>query len=70
MHLEWTRPGVLRATAHAFEFAALVAAARYVAESAPPSIPEEALEQLRQVLRDYDAQAQRLHEAAPPTGGA
>ncbi|ATW52167.1 hypothetical protein [Streptomyces peucetius] len=70
MHLEWARPGVLRATAHAFEFAALVAAARFVAESAPPDIPQEALEQLRQVLHDYDAQALRLHEAAPPDGGA
>ncbi|MGW7463950.1 hypothetical protein ACWGJT_04415 [Streptomyces xantholiticus] len=70
MHLEWARPGVLRATAHAFEFAALVAAARFVAESAPPDIPQEALEQLRQVLQDYDVQALRLHEAAPPDGGA
>jgi hypothetical protein len=70
MHLEWARPGVLRATAHAFEFAALVAAARFVAESAPPDIPQEALEQLRQVLHDYDAQALRLREAAPPNGGA
>jgi hypothetical protein len=70
MHLEWARPGVLRATAHGYEFAALVAAARFVAESAPPDIPKEALEQLRQVLHEYDAQAQRLHEAAPPNEGA
>lgn len=66
MHLEWARPGVLRATAHAFEFAALVAAARYVAESAPPDIPEESLEQLKHVLSDYDAQARHLHEAPRP----
>ncbi|MFI2410476.1 hypothetical protein [Streptomyces sp. NPDC018947] len=65
MHLEWARPGVLRATAHAFEFAALVAAARYVAESAPPDIPEESLEQLRHVLSDYDTQTRHLHEAPP-----
>lgn len=70
MHLEWARPGVLRATAHAFEFAALVAAARYVAESAPSGIPEEALRQLRQVLEDYDTQAQRLREGAHPASGA
>ncbi|MBT2478486.1 hypothetical protein [Streptomyces sp. ISL-94] len=70
MHLEWARPGVLRATAHAFEFAALVAAARVVAESAPPDIPQEALAQLRHVLHDYDAQALRLREAAPPNGDA
>ncbi|WP_432247490.1 hypothetical protein ACRAR1_05580 [Streptomyces sanyensis] len=66
MHLEWSRPGVLRVTAHAFEFAALVAAARYVAESAPPDLPEESLEQLTQVLGDYDTQTRRLHEAPPP----
>ncbi|WP_159054683.1 hypothetical protein [Streptomyces dysideae] len=45
--------------AHAYEFAALVAAARYVAESALPDIPEEALDDLRQVLRDYDTQTAR-----------
>ena len=66
MHLEWTRPGVLQVTAHAFEFAALVAAARYVAESAPPDIPEESLEQLRHVLSDYDTQARHLRDAPPP----
>ncbi|MFD7326307.1 hypothetical protein ACFV9D_35425 [Streptomyces sp. NPDC059875] len=70
MQLEWARPGVLRATAHALEFAALVAAARYVAESAPSDLPEEALEELRRVLDDYDTQARRLHEAPPRPGGA
>ncbi|MGW6563914.1 hypothetical protein [Streptomyces sp. NPDC054975] len=68
MQLEWARPGVLRATAHAFEFAALVAAARFVAESAPPDIPEESLEQLRHILSDYDTQARHLREAPPPDG--
>jgi hypothetical protein len=66
MHLEWARPGVLRATAHTFEFAALVAAARYVAEAAPPDIPEESLEQLNHVLSDYDTQARRLHGPPAP----
>ncbi|MFI1967958.1 hypothetical protein BLA24_21865 [Streptomyces cinnamoneus] len=60
MELEWVRPGVLRVTSHAYEFAALVAAARYVTESAPAEIPEEALEQMRGVLADYDT---RLREA-------
>lgn len=69
MRLEWARPDVVRATAHAFEIAALVSAARLVAESAPPEMPAEALEQLRQILRDYDAQARHLREAAPPADG-
>ncbi|MFE0700970.1 hypothetical protein [Streptomyces sp. NPDC058872] len=68
MQLEWARPGILRATAHPFEFAALVAAARFVAESAPSDIPEESLDQLRNVLRDYDAQARRLHDTSGPNG--
>ncbi|MCF6524308.1 hypothetical protein [Streptomyces sp. JJ36] len=60
MQLEWARPGVLRVTSHAYEFAALVASARYVTENPPPEIPEEALEQLRGVLADYEEQAARL----------
>ncbi|MFP3989014.1 hypothetical protein U9R90_16255 [Streptomyces sp. E11-3] len=60
MHLEWARPGVLRATAHAYEFASLVAAGRYVVESAPPDMPEEALADLRRILDDYDVQTTRL----------
>ncbi|WP_432196573.1 hypothetical protein [Streptomyces sp. bgisy027] len=68
MHLEWARPGILRATAHPFEFAALVAAARFVAESPPSDIPAESLEQLRHVLRDYDTQARRLHDTPAPDG--
>ncbi|MCH0543385.1 hypothetical protein I3F58_28315 [Streptomyces sp. MUM 203J] len=64
MELEWARPGVLRATAHAYEFAALVAAARHLAESAPPDIPAEALADLRRVLDDFDTQRARLQ--SPP----
>ncbi|MFI8851428.1 hypothetical protein [Streptomyces sp. 891-h] len=70
MRLEWARPGVLHATAHVYEFSALVAAARHVVESAPPEIPPEALEGLRKVLADYDGQAEQLREtgAAKPQG--
>lgn len=70
MRLEWARPGVVRATAHAFEIAALVSAARLVAESAPPEMPPEALDQLRQVLRDYDAQARQLRETRSQGDGS
>ncbi|KJY43002.1 hypothetical protein VR41_05235 [Streptomyces sp. NRRL B-1568] len=62
MQLAWDRPGVLRITAHAYEFAALVAAARYVAEAAPEEIPDEALEQVRRVLEEYEVQVARLRE--------
>ncbi|MBB5121161.1 hypothetical protein AF335_01920 [Streptomyces eurocidicus] len=60
MRIEWARPGVLRVTSHAYEFAALVAAGRYVAGAAPVEVPAEALERLRRVLDDYDAQISRL----------
>ena len=39
MELERIRPLVLRGTFHAYELAALVAAARYVVESAPSEVP-------------------------------
>lgn len=60
MVLDWVRPGVLNVTSPAYEFAALVAAARYVAEAAPEDVPKEALEQLRAILADYDSQMGRL----------
>lgn len=66
MRLEWARPGVVRVTAHAYELAALVSAARLVAESASPEIPPEALEQLRRVLHEYDAQTVNLSEPSSP----
>ncbi|WP_267243872.1 hypothetical protein [Streptomyces sp. PR69] len=65
MVLDWARPGVLNITSHAYEFAALVAAARYVAEAAPADIPPEALRQLRGILDDYDTQMARLRDGAP-----
>ncbi|MEU2510942.1 hypothetical protein [Streptomyces syringium] len=60
MELERVRPMVLRGTFHAYELAALAAAARYVTESEPPELPAEALAQLRQVLEEYDRQVRDL----------
>lgn len=60
MELERIRPLVLRGTFHAYELAALVAAARYVVESAPTEIPAEALEQLNHLLADYEQQVRTL----------
>jgi hypothetical protein len=68
MRLEWEEPGVLRVTSPVYELAALVAAARYVAEAAPPDMPEEALEQLRRILGDYDSQRLRLRAGSNPPG--
>ncbi|RKT19964.1 hypothetical protein BX285_4438 [Streptomyces sp. 1114.5] len=68
MQLERVRPTVLRATFHAYELAALTAAARYVVEAAPPDIPAESLQQLEQLLAAYDDQVRNLQNPAPQGG--
>jgi hypothetical protein len=57
VQLERVRPSVLHLTLHAYELAALIAAARLVAEK--DELPEEASEQLRQVLASYDEATRR-----------
>lgn len=59
MTIERLRPTVLRITLHAYELSALVAAARWVAEGAEGDLPNEAVDQLRQVLDSYDAEIQQ-----------
>ena len=54
MKLERVQPAVLRLTLHAYEAAALLAAARWVAEGSQGSLPDDAVDQLRQVLASYD----------------
>ncbi|MFD9129162.1 hypothetical protein [Kitasatospora sp. NPDC059571] len=68
MELERVRPAVLRGTFHAYELAALVAAARYVVDTAPDDVPAESLDQLAQLLADYDRQLRELASAAPAEG--
>jgi hypothetical protein len=64
MKVERVRPSVFRLTLHAYELAALIAAARWVAaEKGKGELPEESVEQLRQVLASYD-QATRHAEAS------
>jgi predicted DNA-binding transcriptional regulator YafY len=59
VQLERVRPSVLRLTIHAYELAALIAAARLVAQKGEDELPEEALKQLRQVLASYDEASRR-----------
>ena len=54
---------MLRLTLHAYELAALIAAARLVAQKGEEELPEEAAQQLRQVLASYD-EATRRSDAA------
>ncbi|WP_031147127.1 hypothetical protein [Streptomyces erythrochromogenes] len=65
MELERLRPTVLRGTFHAYELAALTAAARYVVESSPADVPEESIGQLTHLLAEYDEQIRKL--SAPGT---
>jgi predicted DNA-binding transcriptional regulator YafY len=53
--------GVFQVTLHAYELSALVAAARWVAESGKGELPEESLRQLRHVLDSYDNETKRLN---------
>ena len=54
MKLERVQPTVYRLTLHAYEAAALMAAARWAAEGAHDPMPEEAAQELRQILASYD----------------
>jgi predicted DNA-binding transcriptional regulator YafY len=67
VQLERVRPTVLRLTLHAYELAALIAAARLVAQKGEDELPEEAAQQLRQVLASYD-EASRRPDAAVQGG--
>ncbi|MEJ2719860.1 MAG: hypothetical protein P8181_01790 [bacterium] len=60
MRIDSIRPGVFGVMLHAYELSALVAAARWVAEGAEGEAPQEARDQLRQVLDSYDDEVRRL----------
>lgn len=63
MKIEQVRPTIFRVTLHAYELAALVAAARWAVNGAQGAFPEEAREHLQQVLASYEAEAKRLGRA-------
>ena len=65
MRIERLRPTVLRVTLHAYELAALAAAARWVADGAHGELSPDVRERLESVLADYDL---ALRETAPITG--
>jgi hypothetical protein len=68
VELERVRPTVLRVTLHAYELAGLMAAVRYVVDSAPSEVPDAAREQMRGLLADYDEGLHRLSTVAGPGG--
>lgn len=66
MQIERLRPTVLRVTLHAYEMAALTAAARWVADGAEGELSPKVREQLDDVLAGYDS---ALRDAEPVSQG-
>ena len=64
MQLERVRTTTLRVTLHAYELAGLMAAVRYVVDSAPAEVPDTAREQLCGLLADYNEGLRRLATVA------
>jgi predicted DNA-binding transcriptional regulator YafY len=58
--IERVRPAVLQVTLSAYELAAIMAAARWVAEGTEGELASEAVEQLRQVVASYDAATRQI----------
>jgi hypothetical protein len=59
MRIRRIRPAVLEVTLHAYELSALVAAARWAAEGGRGEMAPEALDQIEQVLANYEASLKR-----------
>lgn len=64
MKVDQVRPQVFHLTMHAQELAALIAGARWAAEEGREGLDPEAVEHLRQVLANYDAQISALTAVA------
>ncbi|MDX1392817.1 MAG: hypothetical protein R3195_00430 [Gemmatimonadota bacterium] len=69
MKIERLRPTVLSVTLHAYEMAALVAAARWVADGAEGELSPEIRAQVHGVLASYD-EALRGASGEPYSTGA
>lgn len=62
MEIKQIRPTLLEVRLHPYELAALIAAARWVEEGAEGELPAEALDQLHQVLENYDQATREVHQ--------
>jgi hypothetical protein len=60
MKLERVGPTTVRMTAHPYELATLLSAARWAVEGGQGELSEEAVEQLRRVLAMYEQEVARL----------
>lgn len=62
MQLERLRPTTYSLKLSTYELAALISAARWVADGADGELPEEAEEHLSQIVADYDSESERIAE--------
>ena len=60
MQLKLIKPGIYEIKLHTFELATLISSARWAADGAKGELTPEAVEQLRQVLKNYDNAAVRI----------
>ncbi len=62
MRLESVDSTKYRVTLHTYELAALISAARWVVNGAEGEMPNEAREQLSQIIHSYDAESERINK--------
>ncbi|HXH19890.1 MAG TPA: hypothetical protein VNJ07_12490 [Chitinophagales bacterium] len=60
MSIEQLRPGVFQVTLHGYELAALVSAARWIADGAEGEVSPEAKSQLKRVMTNYNEAIMKL----------
>jgi len=61
MQLKLIKPNIYEVTLHSFELATLISSARWAADGARGELTPEAVEQLRQVVKNYDNAVVRIH---------
>lgn len=62
MHIEKKNNLVFHITLSGYELATLISAARWVAEGAKGELTTEAIQQLKQLVSNYDRAADKLRE--------
>lgn len=67
MKLERTRSTSFKVKLHTYELAALISTARWAVNGAEGELPDEAKEQLSQILADYDSESERINKKETKT---
>lgn len=61
MRIEQMKSSTYRIRMHAYELASLVSAARWAVDGAEGELPQEARQQLSQILAAYDAEMKQMN---------